>query len=72
MNPLTVVEKGEPSDAEPDAGDGVPLVHVTLTETLAALFGTKSFATVNPATFSVFVIVQDPAVRGAEHVPEEL
>jgi hypothetical protein len=30
------------SEVEPEAGDGVPLVQVTLTVTEAALFGVKS------------------------------
>jgi hypothetical protein len=56
--PVTVVTKGVASLAEPLAGDGVPLVQLTLTETLAPLFGTKSLFTVKELVFSVFVIVQ--------------
>jgi hypothetical protein len=39
---MTVVAKGDDSDASPDAGEGVPLVQVTLTLTVAALSGMKS------------------------------
>jgi hypothetical protein len=59
MYPVTVVVNGVASEAEPEAGDGVPLVQVTLTETDAPLFGTKSLFTVNVALFNVFVIVQE-------------
>ena len=69
MKPLTVVVNGVASEAEPLAGEGVPLVQLTLTLTLAPLFGTKSLFTVNVAVFRVFVIVQVPVVRLAEHVP---
>ena len=54
-----MVVNGVASDAEPEAGEGVPLVHVMLTETEAPLFGTKSLTTVNVALFCVFVIVQE-------------
>jgi hypothetical protein len=67
--PLIVVEKGVASDAEPLAGDGVPLVQETVTLTLAPSFGTKSLFTVRVAVFSVFVIVHVPALNVAEHVP---
>jgi hypothetical protein len=59
VKPLTVVTKGVASDADPDAGEGVPLVQVTLTLTLAPLFGTKSLFTVSVATFSTLMIVQE-------------
>jgi hypothetical protein len=59
VNPVTVVVNGVASDAVPDAGEGAPVVHVTLIGTLAPLFGTKSLLTVNVALFSVFVIVQE-------------
>jgi hypothetical protein len=59
LKPVTVVENGVASEAEPLAGEGVPLVQVTLIETDAALFGTKSLTTVSVALFSVFVIVQE-------------
>jgi hypothetical protein len=58
LNPVTVVVNGVASEAEPTAGEGVPLVQVTLRFTLAPLLGTKSLFTVNVALFSVFVIVQ--------------
>ena len=59
---------------EPLAGEGVPLVQVTLTGTLAPLLGTKSLWTVKVALFCVLVIVQEPVPEGApliapEHVP---
>jgi hypothetical protein len=57
--PVIVVTNGVASLAEPDAGEGVPLVQVTLTETLAALSGWKSLFTVRVALFSVLVIVQE-------------
>jgi hypothetical protein len=56
--PVTVVTNGVASEAEPEAGEGVPLVQLTLTATLAPSFGTKSLFTVRVALFSVFVIVQ--------------
>jgi hypothetical protein len=49
---------GVASDAEPEAGEGVPLVQLMLTLTLAPLFGTKSFATTNVSLFNEFTIVQ--------------
>jgi hypothetical protein len=58
VKPLMVLTNGVASDAEPLAGEGVPLVQVTLTLTDAPLFGTKSLFTVRVAVFSVFVIVQ--------------
>lgn len=58
VNPLIVVTNGVLSDAEPEDGDGEPLVQVTLTETDAPLFGTKSLLTVRVAVFRVLVIVQ--------------
>jgi hypothetical protein len=72
LKPVTVVENGVASEAEPLAGEGVPLVQVTLIETDAALFGTKSLTTVSVALFSVFVIVQEPADSSAEQVRLEL
>jgi hypothetical protein len=59
LKPLIVVTNGVDSLAVPDAGEGVPLVQVTLTETLAPSFGTKSLFTVKVLLFSVFVIVQE-------------
>jgi hypothetical protein len=58
LKPVTVVVKGVASEAEPEAGEGEPLVQVTLTDTGAALLGTKSLLTVSVALFSVLVIVQ--------------
>ena len=58
MKPETVVTNGIASVALPDAGEGVPLVQVTLTDTDAPLFGMKSLFTVRVALLSVFVIVQ--------------
>jgi hypothetical protein len=46
---VIVVEKGVASVAEPDAGEGVPLLHVTLTLTEAPLSGTKFLFTVRVA-----------------------
>jgi hypothetical protein len=69
---VTVVVNGVASEAEPDAGLGVPLVHVMLTLTDAPLFGTKSLFTVKVAMFCVFTIVQEPTVTLALHVPLEL
>ena len=71
LKPLTVVVKGVASEAEPLAGEGVPLVQLTLTLTLAPLFGTKSFWTRKVPERSVLVIVQLPVVRDAAHVPVE-
>jgi hypothetical protein len=70
--PVTVVTNGVASEAEPLAGEGVPLVQLTLTETLAPLFGTKSLLTVNVPLFWVFVMVQLPALSAALQVPLEL
>jgi hypothetical protein len=50
---------GVDSDALPDAGTGVPLAQLTLTETDAPLFGTKSLFTVNIALVCVFTIVHE-------------
>ena len=58
VKPVIVVENGVASEAEPLAGEGVPLVQLTLTGTLAALFGMKSLFTVSVALLSVLVIVQ--------------
>ena len=59
LKPVIVEVNGAASDAEPDAGDGVPLVQLRLTLTEAPLFGTKSLFTVNVALFCVFVIVHE-------------
>ena len=59
VKPVIVVVNGVASLAEPLAGEGVPLVQVTLTGTLAPSFGTKSLFTVRVALLSVLVIVQD-------------
>jgi hypothetical protein len=72
LNPVTVVENGVASDAEPEAGVGVPLVQVTLTLTDAPSLGTKSLFTVSVMLRSVFVIVHSVADSKAEHVPLEL
>ena len=55
---MTVVVKGVASEAEPELGEGVPLVQVTLTATLAPLLGTKSLFTVNVPLRRVLTIVQ--------------
>ena len=55
----TVVTNDVASEVLPDAGEGVPLVQVTLTGTAAALFGMKSLTTVNVPLFCVLVIVQE-------------
>jgi hypothetical protein len=72
LKPVIVVTNGVASDADPAAGEGVPLVQTMVIGTLAASFGTKSLLTVRVALFSVFVIVQVPADRAAAHVPLEL
>jgi hypothetical protein len=59
VKPVIVVTNGVASLAVPLAGEGVPLVQVTLTGTLAPSLGMKSLFTVRVALFSVFVIVQD-------------
>jgi hypothetical protein len=58
LKPVIVVTNGVASDAEPEAGDGEPLVQMTLTVTEAPLFGMKFLLTVSVALFNVFVIVQ--------------
>jgi hypothetical protein len=65
LNAVIVVTKGVDSDIVPEAGEALPLVQVTLTGTLAALFGTKSLFTVSVVTRAVFVIVQVPEPDGA-------
>jgi hypothetical protein len=72
LKPVMVVANGVASEAVPAAGDGVPLVQVTTTATLAPSFGAKSLLTVKVAVFSVFVIVHVPAESAAEQVPLEL
>lgn len=72
LKPVTVVTNGVASDAEPAAGEGVPLVQTTVIGTLAPSFGAKSLFTVNVALFRVLVIVQVPADSSAAHVPLEL
>jgi hypothetical protein len=69
---VTVVVKGVASEAEPEAGEGEPLVQVTLTDTEAPLLGTKSLFTVSVAELRVLVIVHPPELSDAEHVPLEL
>jgi hypothetical protein len=59
LNPLIVVTNGVASLAEPELGLAEPLVQLTLTDTLAPSFGTKSLFTVRVALFWVLVIVQD-------------
>ena len=71
LNPLTVVVNADASDAGPDAGEGVPLVHDTLTLTDAALFGTKSLCTVSVAVLSVFVIVHEGVPPGVSRTPAQ-
>jgi hypothetical protein len=59
VKPVTVVVNGVASEAEPEAGEGEPLVQVTLTPTVPPLFGTKSLLTVRVALLRVLVIVQE-------------
>jgi molybdenum cofactor biosynthesis enzyme len=59
LKPVIVVTNGVASDAEPEVGEGVPLLQVTLTDTEAPLFGMKSLFTVSVALFSVLVMVQE-------------
>ena len=56
--PVTVVTNGVASEAEPEAGVGVPLVQLTLTGTLAPSFGTKSLFTVKVPLLRLLMIVQ--------------
>jgi hypothetical protein len=72
VKPVIVVVNGVASDADPDAGEGVPLLQVTLTVTLAPLFGKKSLYTVSVALFSVLVIVHEPVSSAAEQVPVDV
>jgi hypothetical protein len=73
VKPVTTVTNGVLSDAEPEAGVGVPpLVHVTLTLTGVALSGWKSLFTVKVAVLRLLTIVQLCAERTAWHVPLEL
>lgn len=66
---VIVKDAGVASEALAVAGETEPLVHVTEMETDAPLLGTKSLLTVSVAWLSVFVIVQEPVVRLAAHVP---
>ena len=72
LKPVIVVENAVASEADPEAGDGVPLVQDTLTLTDAALLGTKSLCTASVALFSVFVIVHVPADSDAWQVPVDV
>jgi hypothetical protein len=67
--PLTVKEAGVASLAEALLGLTVPLAQERLTVTLAPLFGTKSFCTVNGIWISVFTMVQPPAAIVAVQLP---
>lgn len=69
LKPVTVTESGDASETLPEAGDGVPLEQLMLTGTLAPLFGTKSLLISSVPERSVLVIVQEPVVSDAEHVP---
>ena len=72
LKPVIVVTNGEPSEKEPLAGEGVPLVQLTLTGTLAPLSGLKSLLTVRVALFSVLMIVQEwlpPTLTATEEQP---
>jgi len=69
LNPVTVAVKGVASEAAPVAGDGVPLVHVTLIGTLAPLLGTKSLCTARLALFRALDIVQPPVPVGTPLIP---
>ena len=59
VKPVIVVTNGVASEADPEAGVGVPLVQDTLTETDAPSFGTKSLFTVSVALVCVLIIVQE-------------
>jgi hypothetical protein len=63
VKPVIVVTNGVDSENVPLAGEGVPLVQLTLTGTLAPSSGMKSLFTVRVAVFRVFVIVQLEAPR---------
>jgi hypothetical protein len=67
--PLTVNAAGVASLAEALDGEAVPLAQDSDTVTLPALFGTKSFWTVNGSWTSVFTIVQLPAAIVAVQLP---
>lgn len=72
LKPVTVNEAGVLSEEEAEAGATPAGPQDRVTVTLAALSGTKSFCTVNPAVFSVLTIVQVPADSNALHVPEDV
>jgi hypothetical protein len=59
LKPVTVNTAGEPSEAFVGEVATDPLVHVSETLTVAALFGMKSLLTVKVAEVCVFVIVQE-------------
>jgi hypothetical protein len=59
LKPVIVVTNGVDSEKVPLAGEGVPLVQLTLTGTVAPLSGEKSLFTVSVALFRVLVIVQE-------------
>ena len=69
---MTVVTNGVDSEAEPLAGEAVPLAQLTLTLTEAALLSEKSLLTVNVALFSELTIVQAPAATVAVQPPLEV
>jgi hypothetical protein len=68
---VTVNVAGEPSVTLALAGVALPLAQARDTVTAAPLLGTKSLLTWKVSVFSVFVIVQTPALNVAMHVPEE-
>jgi hypothetical protein len=72
VKPVTVVVNGVASEAEPEAGEGEPLVQVTLTDTEAALLGAKSLLTVSVALFSVLVMVQEALPPTVIKTPAQL
>jgi hypothetical protein len=59
LKSVTVKIAGDASVAFVGDVATLPLVHVSVTLTVAALFGTKSLFTVNVAVFRVFVIVHE-------------
>ena len=67
--PVIVVENGTSVVAEPEAGVGVPLVHATLTLTLAALAGENVLFTVRVA-WLVLVNVQEALTGSAASTTE--
>ena len=71
MNPVTVNVAGVASEASAETGVTLAPGQASVTVTLPLMLGTKSLATVNVLLLSVLMIVHEPELSAAEHVPVE-